>query len=266
MNKIAFISMHVILLSIFWINIHWTAWLVAFLLYGIRMFAITAGYHRYFSHKTFQTNRFFQFILAFIAQSSGQKGVLWWASNHRIHHQKSDTAEDIHSPIHKGFWYSHLGWWFGSDHKKTHYKLIEDFAKYPELRWLNRYFLIPPILLGATCLWLGGLDMLIVGFFFSTVVLYHATFTINSLSHIYGSQRYNTHDQSRNNWFLAILTLGEGWHNNHHFYPRSCRQGFFWWEYDITFYILKLLSFVGIVSHIRNVPLLKINSFKDPQS
>jgi stearoyl-CoA desaturase (Delta-9 desaturase) len=223
------------------------------LFYG-RMFFVTAGYHRYFSHRAFKTSRVFQFVIALIATSTGQKGVLWWAAHHRHHHRYSDMEEDLHSPTLFGLFWSHIGWILSDRYNQTRTDYIGDFNKYPELRWLNRYHMIPPVALGAAVWLAGGFPLFVWGFCVSTVLLWHATFTINSLSHLFGSRRYPTTDTSRNNFVLALLTMGEGWHNNHHHYMASVRQGFFWWEVDFTYYGLKLLSWLGIVWDLRPVP------------
>lgn len=246
--------LHLACFGAFWTGVHTIDWVVCFLLYFIRMFAITGGYHRYFSHRTYKTSRWFQFILAFVAQTSSQKGALWWAAHHREHHRESDTLNDVHSPVRKGFLYSHIGWLYRLQNDYTPYEKISDFSKYPELVFLNKNWLIPPVTLGVFIgLWLGW-SGLIVGFCLSTVLLWHGTFTINSLSHIYGYQDYYTGDHSKNNWLLSIITLGEGWHNNHHFYQSSTRQGFKWWQVDITYYILKLISWIGLVWDLREPP------------
>lgn len=250
-------------------------WVVCVFLYFFRMFWITGGYHRYFAHKAYSTSRFFQFFIAFFAQTSAQKGALWWAAHHRTHHATSDSVKDPHSMKHYGFWYSHLGWILSPDYKQTDYHLIQDYAKFPELRWLNKQHLFPPIFLGLTMFVLGGFinhsgeastilgyeffvngawSALFIGFFLSTVFLYHGTFSINSIMHKFGKPRYKTGDESKNNLILALITLGEGWHNNHHYYQVAARQGFFWWEIDITFYILKILSWFGIVWDLKGVP------------
>ncbi len=218
------------------------------------MFFVTAGYHRYFSHRSFKTSRWFQFFLAWMAMSSSQKGVLWWAAHHRHHHRFSDQEDDLHSPTLFGFWWSHVGWILSDRYNDTRFDYIGDFAKFPELRWLNKYYLVPPTVL-AVGLWLiGSWPLLFWGFFLSTALLWHGTFTINSLSHIFGKRRFPTTDTSKNNWLLALVTLGEGWHNNHHHFMASARQGFYWWEIDITFYTLKLLSWFGFVRELRRVP------------
>ncbi len=222
--------------------------------YLVRMFAITAVYHRYFSHRSFKTSRLFQLVLAFLGTTAVQKGPLWWAAAHRAHHKHSDTERDPHSPVRRGFWYSHLGWWMGLDHQRTQTELIPDFAGYPELRWLDRYHVVGSAALIAAVTIPFGFDGFLWGYVVSTCVLMHATFTINSLAHVWGSRRYATKDTSRNNAFLALLTLGEGWHNNHHHYMSSANQGFFWWEIDISFYVLRALEKLGLVWDVRRPP------------
>lgn len=222
-------------------------------LYWIRMFFVTGAYHRYFSHRTYKTSRWFQFVLALGAMSSSQKGVLWWAAHHRTHHKYSDTDKDVHSPIKKGFWYAQVGWLFDRT-DKTDYSKVKDLAKYPELVFLDRYWYIPPALLGFS-LWLVlGWSGLWVAFMGSTVALWHGTFTINSLTHLFGRKVYPAGDESRNSAILAFITMGEGWHNNHHYFQASTRQGFHWWQFDFTYYILKVLSWVGLVWDLREPP------------
>jgi stearoyl-CoA desaturase (delta-9 desaturase) len=219
----------------------------------VRLFAITGGYHRYFAHRGYRTSRAFQFILAFVACSATQKGPLWWAGGHRRHHRYSDQPGDMHSPR-EGFWYSHQGWILDTRWERTELENIRDFARYPELIWLNRWHFVPPILL-ALALWaVAGLAGAIWAYVFSTVLLWHATYSINSLAHRWGSQRYETGDDSRNNFWLALLTWGEGWHNNHHWFMGSARNGFFWWEIDLTYYGLRLLALFGIVWDLKEVP------------
>ncbi|MBO6933738.1 MAG: acyl-CoA desaturase [Deltaproteobacteria bacterium] len=253
-GAIPFILCHLVAFGAIWTGITWQAAVVCLVLYVVRMWGVTAGYHRYFSHRTFKTSRVFQFILAFIAMSSAQKGVLWWGAHHRRHHKHSDQPGDIHSPVLGGFWHSHMGWLFYDGASDTDMDKIKDFAKYPELVWLNKYFLVPPTVLAVACLTFFGLPGLIVGFFWSTVLLWHGTFFINSLAHVFGKRRFQTTDDSRNGVFLALITLGEGWHNNHHRYQASARNGFYWWELDVTYYVLKALSWLGIVWDLRPVP------------
>jgi stearoyl-CoA desaturase (delta-9 desaturase) len=234
----------------------WRGAALAVALYFVRMVVVTMGYHRYFSHRTFKTSRAFQFLLALGAQSAAQKGVLWWASHHRWHHKHSDTDADPHSAKRRGFWHAHLGWILGQDWDETRLELVGDLAKFPELRFLNRpsVQLLPALLLAIACLALGGVPGLVWGFFVSTVLLWHGTFTINSLCHMFGRRRFETTDDSRNSLALALLTTGEGWHNNHHHYQSSARQGFRWWEIDVTFYVLKALAAVGLVWDLRPAP------------
>jgi stearoyl-CoA desaturase (delta-9 desaturase) len=223
-------------------------------LYLARIFGITAGYHRYFSHRAFRTSRGFQLVLAVLGASSAQKGPLWWAAHHRDHHRHSDGPEDIHSPLERGFWWSHVGWILARRHDATKLERVKDLARYPELRWLDRWHIAPPLALAGALLLAGGLPALLWGFFVSTVLLWHGTFAINSLAHVFGRRRYETGEGSRNGLALALLTLGEGWHNNHHFYPSSANQGFFWWEVDVTYYVLRGLSVLRVVRDLRTPP------------
>lgn len=227
-----------------------SAWICALVLYVTRMFFVTAAYHRYFAHRTYKMGRVMQFLFALGATSTGQMGVLWWAAHHRDHHRHSDTDRDVHSPVQFGFWHSHIMWIYDNNGAYDHSK-IKDFLRFPELVVLDRLWIVPPIVLGTlTYLALGGWG-LFIGFFFSTVLVWHATFTINSLSHVWGKRRYVTTDDSRNNWFLAMISLGEGWHNNHHHFMNSCRQGFFWWEVDVTYMVLRGMQALGLVSDIK---------------
>ena len=226
------------------------AWLVGS--YYLRMFGVTAGYHRYFSHRAFKLNRFWQFALGFLAQTSGQKGLLWWAAHHRDHHRHSDLEPDPHSPVREGFWWAHLGWILSDEYNGYDPRRIADYGKYPELRWLDRYHLVPTVIYGAAMFFIGGWSAFVWGFVVSTVALYHGTFLINSLAHVWGSRRFDTRDESRNNFILAVVTLGEGWHNNHHHYMASVRQGIYWWEIYVTYYVLRLLSWVGVAHDLRD--------------
>ena len=253
-SPIAFVLVHAACLGAFWSGVTTGALVTCAALYVARMFGVTAGYHRYFSHRTYKTGRVFQFLLAVLAQSTTQKSVLWWAGKHRHHHKHADTEDDVHSPRLRGFWYSHLGWIFDPKHDDTDLDAVPDLAKYPELLWLHKYEKLPAVALAVLCFVFGGWPGLVVGFFWSTVLVYHGTFMINSLAHVHGKQRYVTGDDSRNNWWLAIITLGEGWHNNHHAYMASTRQGFRWYEYDPTYYALKALSWTGLVWELNEPP------------
>ncbi len=253
-SAVPFVLAHLACLAAIWTGVTWESLGMCVVLYWARIFGIGAGYHRYFSHRAYSTSRVFQFLLAALSQSTAQKSVLWWASKHRHHHLHSDTEHDVHSPRHTGFVYSHLGWIFSRKHDKADLVKVADLSRYPELMWLHRYELVPPIALALICFALGGWPGLVIGFFWSTVLVYHATFCINSLAHVRGRQRYLTADDSRNNWLLAVFTMGEGWHNNHHAYQSSVRQGFRAWEIDPTFYVLKALAWFGIVWDLKTPP------------
>ncbi len=265
-GSIPFFVMHALaVVGVFVLGWSWTGLALALGLYAIRMFGVTAGYHRYFSHRTFKTSRPMQLLFAFLAMSSAQKGVLWWAAHHRQHHKRSDLEGDVHSAKLDGFIWSHVGWILSSRHDATDMERVKDLAVYPELRWLNKYHLVPPTVLGVSLFLAGGWWALFWGLVFSTVLLWHGTFTINSLTHMWGARRYATTDESRNSFLLAIITSGEGWHNNHHYYQRSTRQGFYWWELDPTFYALWLMSKVGLVWDLHGVPEKVRESHKQPQ-
>ena len=264
---VPFFLMHAICFAAFWVGFSWIALTVTIILYVLRMFAITGFYHRYFAHRTFRTHRVVQFAFACIGAASVQRGPLWWAAHHRNHHINADTVADPHSPQVHGFLWSHMGWFLTSDGFRTDWKRIPDLARFRELRWLDRYDVLMPVALATGLFFLGawlkhlapqtgvtGAQLLVWGFFVSTVVLFHATVTINSLAHGFGTRRFDTRDDSRNNLWLALLTLGEGWHNNHHFCPGSVRQGFRWWEVDMTYYGLRLLQMFGLVYALKPVP------------
>ncbi|MBL8842478.1 MAG: acyl-CoA desaturase [Planctomycetes bacterium] len=264
---IPFVLLHLGCGAVAWVGVSATALLVAGGLYVARMFALTAFYHRYFSHRAFEIGRLGQFLFACLGAAAIQRGPLWWAAHHRDHHRVSDRPEDVHSPVVHGFWWSHVGWFLSRKNFRTRLENVPDLARYPELRFLDRFDVVVPALLfaalyaaGAACerwwpaLETDGWQLVVWGFFVSTVVLYHATFTINSLAHRFGKRRYATADQSRNNGWLALLTLGEGWHNNHHHYPAAARQGFRWHELDVSWLLLRLLAACGIVRALRDVP------------
>lgn len=257
-SSIPFGLVHVLCLAAIFTGVSARAVVLCVVLYWTRAFFITAGYHRYFAHRSYRLNRFWQFVMAFGGTTTAQKGPLWWAANHRKHHRYSDTELDIHSPR-KGFWWSHLGWILCDKYKATDLDDIGPFDTYPELVWVNKYNWIGPWSLGAACFLIAGWSGLVVGFFWSTVLLWHATFSVNSLAHVWGRRTYRTKppDTSRNNWAITFWTLGEGWHNNHHYFPMSARQGFRWWQYDFSYYTLKVLSWLGIVRDLR-VPSEKV--------
>lgn len=252
-SSMAFFAVHLIPLLAFVTGVSRTAIVLFVITYFGRMFAMTGGYHRYFSHRAYRLHRVPQFVLAFIGTTAAQKGPLWWAAQHRTHHRYTDRNGDPHSPRHGVFW-SHVGWILCDRYSDTDRASITDFDRFPELRFLDRHDWIGPWALALTCVAIGGWSGLVVGFFASTVLLWHATFAVNSLAHLVGRRPYATKDTSRNNRFLALLTLGEGWHNNHHRYQASARQGFRWFQVDVTYYFLVALSWVGIVRDLRPVP------------
>src|SRR5215207_218485 len=262
-----FLFLHLACLLAFWTGVSAAAVAVCLALYVVRMFAITAGFHRLFSHRSYRTGRLFQFLLAFVGTTSYQKGPLWWSAHHRRHHLHVETEEDLHSPVMRSVWQSHVGWFLSRDSQGTDLRLIPNLLKYRELRWLDKYYVLPPLMLAGSTYLLGALleryfpgsgtsgwQMLIWGFFVSTVLLYHGTFTVNSVAHLFGGRRFETADNSRNNLLVALITLGEGWHNNHHHYPSSERQGLYWWEIDVSHYVLRALSAVGMVRDLKEPP------------
>lgn len=267
LRTLPFIAMHLACLGVFWVGISPISVGVAILVYVLRMFAITGFYHRYFSHKAFRTSRVVQFTFALVGASAVQRGPLWWASHHRHHHVHSDDTADVHSPGQHGFLWSHMGWFLCRVNYTARKELIKDWLKFPELRFLDRFDIVAPALLAFSLYGLGvllahvrpewgtdGAQMLVWGFVISTVALYHATFMINSLAHVWGKRRFITKDDSRNNPLLAIITLGEGWHNNHHHYPASARQGFYWWEFDPTYYALRFMASLGLIWDLKPLP------------
>jgi stearoyl-CoA desaturase (delta-9 desaturase) len=262
-----FLLLHLACIAVWWVGWSGFALCTAVGLYVVRMFAITGIYHRYFSHRTYRTSRWLQFVFALLGASSAQRGPLWWAAHHRSHHKFSDMQPDPHSPIRHGFWRSHIGWFMTNRHFLTDYRRIHDFARFPELRWLNRFDVIVPIILAVTLYFVGrllhyaapslgvtGWQLVVWGFVVSTIMLFHATASINSLAHLIGRRRYDTGDDSRNNFILALITLGEGWHNNHHKFRSCTRQGFYWWEIDLTYYALKFFAAIGLIWDLRPVP------------
>jgi stearoyl-CoA desaturase (delta-9 desaturase) len=272
-----FLAMHLACLGVFWVGWSPVAVGMAVALYVLRMLAITGFYHRYFAHRSFKTSRVVQFFFATVGAASVQRGPIWWAAHHRHHHAETEQPEDPHSPVHHGFWWSHTGWFLSREHFYVREERVRDWLRYPELRFLDRFDIVVPIMLAVALFVMGnqletrapgletnGMQMLVWAFFISTVVLYHATFTINSLAHRWGKRRYNTQDDSRNNLWLALLTLGEGWHNNHHHYPVSTRQGFYWWEIDLTYYFLCTLKLFGLVWDLKPVPIERRNQGQYP--
>jgi stearoyl-CoA desaturase (delta-9 desaturase) len=266
-NILPILVIHLVCLGVIWVGWSWSAVGVAAALYFVRMFVITAFYHRYFSHRTFQTHRVTQTIAAALGVTSAQRGPVWWAAHHREHHRHSDEVPDLHSPVQHSMLWSHMGWFLSEEGIGFKEKAVPDLCKYPELRAIERWHVLGPVGLALSMFGLGwllsviapnlgtnGWQMVVWGFGISTTVLYHGTFTINSLAHTFGRRRFNTTDDSRNSFLLSLITLGEGWHNNHHYYPGTARQGFYWWEFDPTYYALLLMSKLGLVWDLRRVP------------
>ncbi len=262
---LSFAVLHLGCLGAIWTGWSWAALWTAVALYFLRMFFVTGIYHRYFSHKTYSTSRFTQFIMALLGTTCVQRGPLWWAYVHRHHHRHSDEPVDAHSPVQHGFLWSHIGWLTSNKNHPTDYTKIKDLAKFSELRILNRYDLLGSVLLLTVLAIFGAslrswgidtspLQMIVWGYFISTTFLFHGTSCINSMAHVFGSRRYETKDDSRNSFLLALITLGEGWHNNHHRYQAATRQGFYWWEIDITYYVLRAISWTGLIWDLRSVP------------
>lgn len=266
-TAVPYFILHALCLSVFWVGGSPIAvGIFIFMLY-LRVFALTAFYHRYFSHKAFQTSRVVQFLGGFLGCTAAQRGPVWWAAHHRHHHRRSDEPSDVHSPRQHGFWWSHMWWFLTHENAATDERVVKDWMKFPELRWLERLHIVPAILLAIAMYLLGDVlesqfpslntgpwQILVWGFLMSTIALYHITYFVNSLAHVIGTQRFETGDDSRNNFFIAMLTWGEGWHNNHHYYQGSARQGFYWWELDMTYNVLKVLSWFGIVWNLKPVP------------
>jgi stearoyl-CoA desaturase (Delta-9 desaturase) len=262
-----YFALHAVCLFVFVVGVSCIAVGVAATLYAVRMFALTAFYHRYFSHRAFKTSRVAQFVFALIGASAVQRGPIWWAAHHRHHHAHSDHDPDVHSPVRRGFFWSHMGWFLSRRHFAPDLAKVRDLQRFPELRLIDRFDILVPISLGAILYGLGaflerrdpelgttGWQLVIWGSFISTLVCHHVAFLVNSLCHGVGARRYETTDDSRNNAWVALLTFGEGWHNNHHHYPSSARQGFYWWEVDVTYYGLWLLSRLGIIWDLKQVP------------
>lgn len=250
---IPFFLSHLVMFGAIWSGVTWEAIAVGVVLYFVRMFGVTGGYHRYFAHRAFETSRWFQFVLALLATMTIQRGPLWWAAHHRAHHLHSDTENDLHSPVVDGFWHSHFGWLFAGN-AETDMKRVKDLAKYPELLWLDKYWLVVPVLTSVLVWLVWGWPGFFIGFAASGVLVWHSTFLVNSLAHVWGKRRFETKDQSRNNLVIALLTMGEGWHNNHHRYMNSARMGFYPGEIDLTYLTLRGLEKLGIVWNLKGVP------------
>jgi stearoyl-CoA desaturase (delta-9 desaturase) len=223
----------------------------------LRAIGLTLAFHRYFAHRSFQMNRAARFVWTFIGTAAMQKGPLWWAGHHVNHHRYADRDGDPHSPMVSGVYYAHIGWFLNDakhDRLEASNPVIRDFSKAPEIVWLNNFFFVPPLLLAIGMYLFGGMTWLVWGFCLPTMTLAHATFAINTVNHMFGSRRFDTIDESRNNPLTAVFAVGEGWHNNHHRYQRAARNGFYWWEFDPTWYVIRLMQSVGIAWDVKAVP------------
>ena len=223
----------------------------------LRAIGLTLSFHRYFAHRAFQMNRGARFVWALIGTAAMQKGPLWWAGHHVNHHRFADRDGDPHSPSVSGVYYAHIGWFLTdarNDRLEKTNPVIRDFSGAPEIAWLDRYYVVPPFVLATVLFLAGGLPWLVWGFCLPTVTLAHSTFAINTVNHMFGSRRFETLDDSRNNWLTAFLAAGEGWHNNHHRYQRAARNGFYWWEFDLTWYVIRAMAAIGLAWDVRSVP------------
>ncbi len=259
--------MHLLALGALFTGFSWAAVIALLITYVVRVFALTAGFHRYFSHRSFKTSRAFQFIMAWVGTSAAQLGPMWWAANHRHHHQHSDKPEDIHSPVIKNAFWAHIGWILCRAYGTIQQDRIKDLNKYPELRFIDRFHGLPVDSLNGVryvvgaglntyypALGTSGMQMVMWGFFLSTILVYHVTFCVNSVTHIIGNKRFDNDDESRNSFWIALLTFGEGWHNNHHRWPLSARQGMYWWEFDLSYLLLRGLEKLGLVWDLKVYP------------
>ncbi len=233
----------------------WKALIVTAALYWITIgFGISLGYHRLHTHRSFQVPLGLEYLFAVFGALTLEGGPIFWVATHRIHHQKSDQAGDPHSPR-DGAWWAHVGWiLFGeTNHNNTKMmsKYAPDLAKHRFYVWLNNYHWLPTIILAAVLLAVGGLPLVLWAVCLRVVVGLHSTWLVNSATHMFGSRRFETKDDSRNSWWVALLTFGEGWHNNHYAHPTSARHGLAWYEFDISWITLKVMRAVGIAKHIR---------------
>jgi len=259
-SLVPFIGLHLATVLVFFVPFSWTCLGLFLGLFLVRTFGLTGGFHRYFAHRSYKTSRVFQFCMGILGSAALQKGPMWWAGEHRDHHKYSDKDGDPHSPIKNSVWFSHVGWVIDRRHLETNWDNMKDWQAYPELKWLDRLHFIPGLLVAGLCYWIAGWPGVVWGFVLSTVCLYHSTFCVNSVCHLFGYRRFNTDEFSRNNWFVALITLGEGWHNNHHHYQSSARQGMTWYEVDVTYAILQLLGFFRIVWDIREPTAVALNT------
>lgn len=248
------IAVHLALIAIPLLEFSYWYLLLFFLMTRIVGLGITVGFHRYFSHRAFKTSRVFQFLLGCAGCTALQKGPLWWAIHHRLHHRHSDQPEDPHSPVVDGFLHGHCGWLFTQDLMTPDQRIVHDFAKYPELVWLDRLWLIPGLAMAALCFAIGGWSGVVIGYCMCVAFIFQVTFAVNSIGHLYGQQRFETGEGSRNNFVLGYLAMGDGWHNNHHRAPTSARHGFAWYELDMSYLTIQIMRRLGIVWDVKQPP------------
>jgi stearoyl-CoA desaturase (delta-9 desaturase) len=254
---VVFWSIQVSALLVFVVPFRWPLIALWAASHFVRAIGLTLIFHRYLAHRAFRMNRVARFVWTVIGTAAMQKGPLWWAGHHVNHHRFADREGDPHSPMISGFYYAHIGWFLNDtkhDRLEPNNPVIRDFGRVPEIAWLERYFFFPPAALAVTLFLAGGWPWLVYGFCLPTMTLAHATFAINTVNHMFGSRRFHTVDESRNNPLTALFAAGEGWHNNHHRYQRAARNGFYWWEFDPTWYVIRAMAAVGLVWGIQSVP------------
>ena len=248
------VGVHLALVGLFFVPVTWTAVILFIVVTRISGTGITVGFHRYLAHHAFKTSRWFQFALTAAGCVAMQKGPLWWCVFHREHHKHSDEPGDVHSPVLDGFWYAHFGWLVTQDLSQPNHDNVRDLARFPELVWLDRLWMVPGILVATACYLIDGRSGLLWGFCLGTAVVFQVTFLVNSAGHLWGSQRFDTGDGSRNNFVIGVLAMGEGWHNNHHRAPTSARHGFAKYEVDLAYLIIKTFRALGLVWGVRQPP------------
>lgn len=246
------IAVHVGAIGVLFVAGTWADWITLAVVAYLRGLISTIGYHRFFAHRSFKTSRVAQFFLASACCANLQQGPMWWAAYHRHHHRYSDEPGDVHSPHHGGFWWAYCGWLFIP--LQPQWEQVRDLRRFPELVLLERFWQIPGILLAVTFWLIGGWSLLCIGFCLSAVLSFQLTFVVNTLGHLIGSRRYPTPDHSTNSFLLALMSLGDGWHNNHHHYPHTAQAGFFWWEVDGAFRVIRVFERLGIIWDVRRVP------------
>ena len=262
-DAVGFALLHVACAATLVVGVTIQALAVAAVTYATRCFGVAAGFHRYFSHRSFRAGRGMQLVLALLGTLALQKGVLWWASTHRRHHAVADTPNDVHSPHHRNFLYSHCGWFIDPANQAVDERRVRDLMQFPELVWLDRWRIVP-ITGFAAGMWMLGPTVFVWAFCVSTVALWHATLSTGSFSHRVGGYRnFDTPDDSRNNRLIAAILLGEGWHNNHHHRPRAASHSTRRTEPDPIHAGLRVLERLGLVTDLHPAP---IRPRPDPQT